>query len=333
MMTSTEIHKEATAPPKLNDSENLFTVLAIDDEITILRALRRALGNEFVLICKESVEDALKLLEVDWPVDAILIDFNMPGANGAEATQLIRRIESRSETPIIMMTGSGSDAVESTAFDAGVTDYVSKRTSYPALAARLRTHCANFRRKQKLEELAFHDELTGLENRRSLNSWFEREVARCRREDQYFSLFILDIDHFKSINDDYGHDIGDEAIKAIAQTLKKFFQRPTDHVVRFGGEEFLVAITGMSSQAVQQRVEECRAALSRIVLSSDDRVIDRKITASAGGISLAPDFNMRERRWLFAEADHLLYRAKKSRNCQHWEVLTDASQTPEGPTN
>lgn len=309
------------------ESNNMYTILAIDDEISILKALRRALGDEFILICKESVSDALKLLEVDWPVDAILIDFQMPEANGAEATRLIRHIDKRVDTPIIMMTGSGSDDVESMAFDVGVTDYISKQTSYPALAARLRTHCSNYHKKQKLEELVYHDELTGLENRRCLDTWFDREVARCKRAGEYFSLFVLDVDHFKSINDNFGHDVGDLALKAIAQTLQEYFQRPTDHVVRYGGEEFLICASGTSAPDMQRRVQSCREALTQIALTRGRETFDRQITASVGGVSLAPDFNMRERRWLFAEADHLLYRAKKKRNCQHWEVLASANQS------
>lgn len=307
-------------------SQDMYTILAIDDEISILKALRRALGDEFVLICKESVSDALKLLEVDWPVDAILVDFHMPEANGAEATRLIRHIDKRVDTPIIMMTGSGSDDVESMAFDVGVTDYVSKQTSYPALAARLRTHCSNYHKKQKLEELAYQDELTGLENRRCLDTWFDREVARCKRAGEHFSLFVLDVDHFKSINDDFGHDVGDIALKAIAQTIQEYFQRPTDHVVRYGGEEFLICASGTSAPDMQRRVQSCREALTQIALTRGSETFNRQITASVGGVSLAPDFNMRERRWLFAEADHLLYRAKKKRNCQHWEVLASANQ-------
>lgn len=326
MMPGSELRNTPIPAPQSSDSTSLFTVLAIDDEIAILKALRRALGDEFVLICKDSVRDAVKLLEVDWPVDAILIDYEMPEANGAEATRLIRHIESRADTPVIMLTGSGSDDIESMAFDVGVTDYVSKQTSYPALAARLRTHCSNYRKKQQLEELAYHDELTGLENRRCLNTWFDREVARCKRSDDFFSLFILDIDHFKSINDNFGHDVGDLALKAIADTLREHFQRPTDHLIRFGGEEFLIAVSGTSPSEIQRQVDLCRDAISNIVLRRGTEVFDHRITASVGGVSLAPDFNMRERRWLFAEADHLLYRAKKRRNCQHWEVLASADQ-------
>ena len=307
---------------------NGFTILALDDEPAILRAHQRALGDEFVLICKQHVSDALKLLTVDWPVDAILIDFQMPEANGAEVTRLIRHIEQRSQTPIIMMTGSGSDAVESMAFDQGVTDYISKRTSYPALAARLRMHCSNFRKKQQLEELAYHDELTGLENRRSMETWLDREIARCRRNGEYFSVFILDIDHFKSINDDFGHDIGDQALVAITNTIQSYFQRPTDHVVRYGGEEFLIAVSGMAPLKLQERVESCRDAISEIRLSQGDEPLDRTITASVGGLSLAPEFNIRERRWLFSEADHLLYRAKEQRNCQQWQILATTNPNP-----
>ncbi len=162
-----------------------------------------------------------------------------------------------------------------------------------------------------LEEHILKDELTGLYNRRFFNDELPKEVERFRRFGHPFSLLMVDVDHFKRVNDTYGHLAGDRALKEIGQTLVRT-ARIVDHVARYGGEEFAVILPNMDKDQAMIAAERLRSAVEQHEYVLNDRGLRAKLTISIGVACFPTDaFSPFE---LIQRADEALYRAKKTRN-------------------
>lgn len=301
------------------ESLEKYTVLAIDDDIAITNAFKRGFRKDFNILTAGSVLEALKILVENPSVDLILTDYHMPGLNGAQGVSVIRETLGHSNTPIVMVTGENSHASQNEAFESGVIDFVSKPILFPSLAQKIKNICNERQIKKQLEDLAFKDALTGLFNRRSLMPYLERELNRCKRLGHHCSVVTLDIDHFKSINDNYGHDVGDQALKLVSKTFTHFFQRTVDYVSRLGGEEFVLVLSNAESLTAQEQLQECRNAIKKIRLVVNGEEVDRVISLSAGGITVAPTSNIRDHEILLKASDNLLFQAKKTRDAQVWD--------------
>jgi diguanylate cyclase len=155
---------------------------------------------------------------------------------------------------------------------------------------------------RKISALIYLDPLTGIANRRSLDENLIREAERTKRLKLPLSAVMLDVDHFKSFNDTYGHAMGDKVLKAIAETLSSHV-RPYDLVARYGGEEFLALLPSTAIEDAGKSAERLRAAISEITLEG----LNWKITASFGVATLLPGQSSRT---LFERADKALYHAK-----------------------
>lgn len=167
------------------------------------------------------------------------------------------------------------------------------------------------RLQERLQDQANRDPLTGLYNRRYLDPTLERELARCRREGLPLSLIMMDIDHFKRINDEHGHPAGDAVLKRLAGILLEQ-SRAEDLVCRHGGEEFLAVQAGMPSEVAQQRAEEWRRTFAESVVEFEGARIRATLSI---GIVAYPEYGRRAED-LIAQADQALYAAKSNgRNC------------------
>jgi diguanylate cyclase (GGDEF)-like protein/PAS domain S-box-containing protein len=158
----------------------------------------------------------------------------------------------------------------------------------------------------KLNEQALRDPLTGLYNRRFFHASMERELARVRRESVPLSLVLVDLDHFKQINDTYGHAAGDAVLKHVANLLVTH-SRSSDLACRMGGEEFVVVLPGASLQAARMRADAWRELLGRQIIPTGDKAV--RVTLSAGVASLRDGSESTD--VLLARADEALYRAKR----------------------
>ncbi len=170
-------------------------------------------------------------------------------------------------------------------------------------------------RYQLQASLAVLDALTDLPNRRSAEAAFDREMERARQERAHLSIALLDTDHFKDINDTFGHETGDTVLRDIARMFKVQV-RATDHVSRWGGEEFLILLPGSNREAAERVCERIRHSVSLVAArAANDKVIP--VTASLGGATFPEDGDARET--LLARADAALYRAKAAgRNRLYW---------------
>ncbi len=155
------------------------------------------------------------------------------------------------------------------------------------------------------------DPLTGINNRTAMNNMLAREVDLAHRNHTPLSLIVADIDHFKRINDQFGHAVGDEILRQFSQAISDNL-RGSDIVFRYGGEEFVILLTGTNREDAALVAERIRCAIEQAVFDCDDD-LRLKLTASFGAASLAPGENPED---LFRKADGALYRAKEAgRNC------------------
>jgi diguanylate cyclase (GGDEF)-like protein len=163
----------------------------------------------------------------------------------------------------------------------------------------------------ELREQALRDPLTGLFNRRYMNEALAREIARAGRENNPLSVIMADIDHFKMINDTYGHPVGDKFVVEIASLMRNH-ARSSDIVCRYGGEEFLLVLPGTASDFAAQRAEEIRQRCAEIIIQHDEK--DLKVTISMG-VATYPAHGQKADE-IIIKADKALYRAKaQGRNC------------------
>ena len=288
-------------------------ILAIDDTPYNLDILKNGLEDEgFDIVTAQSGREGLALIDKERP-DLVLLDIGMPEMDGHQVLQQIRLSDEHAELPVIILTANTEDSNLARCLESGANDYVTKPFSFTALVARvnnvLRTQKDTIqlsRDVEKLRDLAYRDEMTGLLNRRA---FFERanaefEIAKSSKEP--LAIAILDIDHFKLINDTYGHPKGDEVLKAFGKLLKGTL-RLHDVVGRIGGEEFAVCLPNSQPMNAYSTFERLRTKLSSEHLLSNEDGSLRPVTVSAGIVGLT---DQKELDSLMILADMALYRAK-----------------------
>ena len=172
----------------------------------------------------------------------------------------------------------------------------------------------NITDKKQIEQLSITDELTQLYNRRFFNNKIEEEINRARREDNYFSLLILDVDYFKEYNDTYGHQQGDLALEKIASVLKKHTNRSSDFAFRLGGEEFGI-ITILDNIKVVEFAQNLKNEIEKLEIEHKSSKIAKYLTISIG-ITSKKGTEISSSTILYKKADDALYDSKKNgRNC------------------
>ena len=165
------------------------------------------------------------------------------------------------------------------------------------------------RLKKQLEEYSYQDGLTGVANRRLFNELFQREWLSAIREQHYFSMLLLDIDHFKAYNDHYGHIQGDACLQQVAQIIKNTLTRPRDAVARFGGEEFAVILPNTNAQAAQEIAERIMANIQKANIEHQASVVAPYVTVCMG-MKTAKIQEFDDRMGFLNAVDQALYRCK-----------------------
>jgi two-component system chemotaxis response regulator CheY len=258
----------------------------------------------------------------------LLVDWMMPGLDGPDLIRRIRGAGWNAYTYIILLTARSGreDVVEG--LNAGADDYVTKPFSHDELLARMGVGARILDLESRLSEslareeaLATRDSLTGLPNRRALYDRARAELSRAARENGSVGVILVDLDHFKRINDRFGHAAGDEALCRIADVLQRT-RREYDYAGRWGGEEFLVILPGASLAQTGLVAERIRAAMETITLRQEGAT-PTPLRASMGVASASPAARPLGLDELLLQADDALYRAKaggRNRVCIHTPV-------------
>jgi len=282
------------------------SVLVIDDSPDVHRLLKARLRNEELdILGANSGAEGLGAAGEKAP-SIILLDLNMPGMDGFEVLRKLKEDKKFANTPVIILSGLQSSQDKVTAFDLGAVDYITKPFDLTELRVRMRSALRVQQLVQMLEQRAQIDGLTGLGNRAFFDRRWSEEVSRATRHSHPLSVTIIDIDHFKSVNDTFGHPAGDAVIQGLARLLRREC-RTSDVACRYGGEEFVLIMPDTAPQDAMTVCERIRKALEE---TSWARHPDRRITASFGLVGTAGTGALTADAWLEA-ADKNLYASKK----------------------
>ena len=214
-------------------------ILIVDDSPTNIQLLAACLKNDYRLKIATSGEQCLQLISDNIEPDLILLDVEMPGLSGYQVCEILKDKDSTASIPIIFVTGRQGDEDETKGLRLGAVDYITKPIRPAIVVARVNTHITLKLQHDKLISMAMHDQLTGLYNRHYLLEVATQKVSKALRHKYPLCVLMIDIDHFKSINDTHGHHCGDLILKAVATELSTG-NREEDITARFGGEEFVV---------------------------------------------------------------------------------------------
>lgn len=250
--------------------------------------------------------EALELLKEN-QVDMILLDVYMPTMSGLDVLAHIKKDPETNNIPVIMLSASESENEIVSALDLGADDYVTKPYISRVLLARIRTSLRLKEKTAELERLATTDFLTGLTNRRLFKQVTSSQIDKNKRDDGMLSLAMIDVDHFKSVNDQYGHDVGDLVLVKLAEVLKKHF-RSYDCVARLGGEEFAILMPDTSLNKAHMAVERLRQKIEKIEIETSKSKQTFNITVSIG--LTFTQKGKKDYDELLSVADQSLYKAK-----------------------
>lgn len=284
-------------------------VLVVDDSPLFRKILKAALEKAgYQVLTAENGQQAIDILGQSDSPDLILLDRIMPDMDGIEVCRWVRQHICRQDGPsykyFIILTAKNDQADVLEGFAQGADDYVRKPFCNEELIARVAVGSRMLQMQRQLWETAIRDPLTGLYNRRALSDLLAAELTRARRTDGRVAVAMVDVDHFKKINDNYGHDIGDEAIVAIGDRLRAAL-RGFELIGRVGGEEFILAFAcggDDDALAIADRVRRAIAAQPFVCGGQD-----LHLTVSIGLVTVAGDA---EAAAAVRQADKALFMAK-----------------------
>ncbi len=287
-------------------------ILIVDDErlnITVLAAL---LEEDYEILVAKDGEQALKRARGEHKPDLILLDVVMPNMDGYEVCQILKKDSTTQHIPVIFITVKSTVEEETRGLELGAVDYIAKPFSPAIVKARVANHVELKRQRDLLQHLNITDALTNIANRRYFDGYLEHELEQCQNASIPLSLIMIDIDHFKHFNDEYGHTIGDQCLKQVAKALASELSQHDDLVARYGGEEFAVVLPKRASQAATEIAETLRQAVGRLLISTNGGQ-NVNVTISLGVVSYHGACTPTE---LIEQADQALYQSKKQgRNC------------------
>ena len=328
-----EIKADVNAPAsvKFDDTASL-RVMVVDDDMLTLKLLDNLLTTaHHSVLSAYNGKEALKLALENQP-QMLITDWRMPEMDGLQLCRLLRATQFGENIYIIVLTSCETDEELVQAFDAGADDYIVKPVTAKVLEARIRSGQRLIQQQRKieqdrqiireyaaqltianrrLEQMAMTDVLTQLPNRRYAMQRMQQIWAETDRSESSMSCILIDIDHFKQINDRYGHDCGDYVLQEVAKTLKRA-ARTNDVVCRIGGEEFLTICSYTPLAACEQLAERLRREVADLQLAFAN--FNGKITISLGVAARSNEISDYSK--LLKNADDALYNAKRSgRNC------------------
>jgi len=311
------------------------TILVVDDTPHNARIVYKVLtGKNCEVLIAEDGRSALAVAQSEHP-DLILLDIMMPELDGFETCILLKQNKETRDIPVIFMTALSDLENKVRGFEVGAVDYVTKPFQQKELVARIQTHLtirqlqrelliqksALEKANEELKCLAIIDDLTQVANRRRLEDYLQKEWKRGVREKISLSVILCDIDFFKQYNDTYGHVVGDECLKQVAQAINQAVKRPADLVARYGGEEFMVILPYTPLEGALKVARDIQKTLQSFKIIHDASTINQYITLSFGIANTIPE-SVYQPITLIKAADSALYKAKQNgRNCIVTEYL------------
>jgi diguanylate cyclase (GGDEF)-like protein len=300
-----------------------FRILLVEDDKLQAKVTKEYLEDAgYEIVWVQNGASAIKTAKTG-SFDVIVLDLVLPDIGGNEVCRWLKHDKDTQNIPIIILSAKGSAKERVVGLETGADDYLSKPYDPSELKARinasLRTKVLQdeLRKKNRqleevlsqMETLSMTDQLTGLFNRRAFLTVFEKEFSRTKRYNHSASCLMIDIDHFKRINDTYGHNTGDEVLRELSQVMLNCL-RKADTVARWGGEEFIILLPETSKKDALLIASRILTSVSNFKFSS----LPGQVTVSIGLAGIPePDIDTTDK--LIAASDNALYQAKaKGRN-------------------
>lgn len=303
--------------PVLKEMDNSFSLLIAEDNLPSRMLIEKVLLSEgYGVTSVENGRDALERLKKQFfPI--IITDWEMPEMNGLELCRAVRARNFARYTFIILVTANDAKAQIIEGLEAGADDYITKPFNRAELIARINTgkriiklERSLLKANEEIRILSITDPLTQVYNRGYMSKRMTQEIKRAKRYSQPLSLIICDIDHFKKVNDLYGHHAGDLVLKKFAGRLKGCIRDGADWIARYGGEEFLIVLPETDVKGARKAAERFRRSVAEKTFNIEEKEI--RITASFGvaGFGSSADNEEISFQSLLCRSDKCLYQAK-----------------------
>ncbi len=282
-------------------------ILIIDDDRSLSGVLKDILDpKEYEILGAVNGAEGLKVVRRHNP-DLVILDVVMPGLDGLQVKTELNTSEATASIPVIFLTGKGAVEDKVKGFMLGADDYVTKPFAIEELLARIG---AILKRKLHYEKITATDPLTGLQNINTYKREIQRLFQTGKRYHRVFSLAVVDIDDFKSINDTYGHAVGDLVLKKAAEAMRVIFRKP-DVPIRYGGDEFVILFPESSLEQAQVAMDRLKKKIEEEPLVDKSSGKHITVTISSGIEAFRQDLVAEDE--LFQLADKKMYcqKAKK----------------------
>jgi two-component system cell cycle response regulator len=296
-----------------------IAVLSVEDAPEDFERLRRGLAEIGVSRVRHAATAAAAFEEMGrGPLDIVFLDYFLPDATALDIMKKMR-LEAV-EAAVVILTGQGDEIIASQTIQAGAYDYLPKsQLSAESLAKAIRNTLEKHRLRgeiesmtRRLSEMAIRDDLTGLYNKRYFTEALDREIDRALRYGQKLSLCMADIDHFKAVNDSYGHPAGDGVLRQLGALIQNS-TRKSDISCRYGGEEFAIILPDINAVQAAKFAERLRRQIEALPLEPEGRPI--RVTISLGIAQYDAESPMDLDAFVRAADDRLYHAKKKGRNC------------------
>ena len=292
-------------------------LLVVEDDGPTRVGLVELLGRDWDLLTAEDGTEAIALIQAHVP-DLVLADLSMPRLGGMGLLEVLQADPRTREVPVVFLSGQSDPRTVVDCFSHGAADFIAKPGRPDELQIRLLHAWTQARKVARLESLARTDALTALHNFRALQSKLDEEFARAARYAEPLALLLVDLDNLKTLNDQYGHDAGNAALRAMGDVFREEL-REVDFAARFGGDEFVALLphqTAAEARVVAERLRER--------LATRPWPWPQPLTLSIGIAAMEGTVHVQEPAGLLAAADSALYRAKNlGRNRVEVAGLTD----------
>ncbi len=286
------------------DGEKDKLVLLIEDDISMLTVLKSALEEAGLMVLVAM--DAEKGINIfyDQKPDCVIIDYYLPEQDGLDVLTTIQEKANTFFIPIVMISGDQSKKTRIKGFESGADDFIVKPFDLDEFVVRVKRQ---LQRKDLIDCAVLLDELTGAYNRKFLNLEIEREIYEYTRSNVSFTIAMLDLDHFKNVNDTYGHAVGDEVLKKFVSYINEQ-KRQSDYLIRYGGEEFVLLLPRSKAKDGEKVVKRLLSGFSKEVFNSHGHSFS--VTFSAGVVEVE-GHDKCVSHWMKL-ADDALYEAKRT---------------------
>lgn len=282
--------------------QEAYRVLIVEDSKTAGHVIRRTLEeNQIVSEVVTDPRHALTVLRQFNP-DLILMDMYMPNCTGVELTRIIRQHNEFLSTPIVYLSGETNVALQVDAMRLGGDHFLTKPFNPVFLNAIVKSKIERYR---ALRRTMYHDSLTGLLNHSSGKNTLDMVLSSVAHEGGFMSVVMIDIDHFKQVNDNYGHPVGDQVIRSLSWLLKQRL-RKQDILCRYGGEEFLIGLPHTDAEQAFALIDRIRQDFAKIRHPYRDSYF---MSTTSGGVATFPLLTNGDS--LIKAADEALYQAKR----------------------